>query len=403
MEEKKNCFRIRWRGGKIMANHDFKIQLREWRYHLHKYPETAFEEKKTSAYLAMELKKMGLDVHENIGGTGIVANLTVGDGEGVIGLRADMDALNLNEVKDHAYRSQHPGKMHACGHDGHMTNLLGAAKLLSDRKNFNGTVRFIFQPAEEIGKGAQAMIDDKLFERFPIEEIYGLHNMPGLPAGTIHTRPGPIMASEDNFVIRIKGKGAHASSPHMSIDPLVIAAEIILALQTIVARNLDPVDTAVVSCTELHTDGIRNAIPSNVVIKGDTRSFKPEVQQLLEDRMRKLCEGICAMHGADCEFDYTHEFSPTINWEECNKIATLAAQNTVGHINTNSEGSPFMASEDFGKFLETIPGCFVFLGTKEDHTEEIIPLHNSLYDYNDDVLKTGAEFFAELVKIRLPK
>lgn len=385
-----------------MGNSDLKKQLMEWRHHLHKYPETAFEEKKTSAYIALELKKMGLDVHENIGGTGIVANLTVGDGKGVIGLRADMDALNLNEIKELSYRSQHPGKMHACGHDGHMTTLLGAAKLLSARKNFNGTVRFIFQPAEEIGKGAQAMIDDKLFERFPVDEIYGLHNMPGLPVGTIHTRPGPIMASEDNFVIRIKGKGAHSSSPHMGVDPLVIAAEIILALQTIVARNLDPIHTAVVSCTEIHSDGIRNAIPSNVKIKGDTRSFNPEVQTLLEERMRKLCEGICEMYGAECEFEYTHEFSPTINWDECNKTATEAAKNIVGEENVNSDCPPFMASEDFGNFTEYIPGCFVFLGSKGEN-EEIIPLHNALYDYNDDVLETGAEFFAEIVKIRLPE
>lgn len=381
---------------------DLKQQLIEWRHHLHQYPETAFEEVKTSAFISEELKKMGLEVHENIGGTGVVANLTVGDGKGVIGLRADMDALNLNEIKDHPYRSQHPGKMHACGHDGHMTNLLGAAKLLSERKNFNGTVRFIFQPAEEIGKGAEAMINDKLFERFPVDEIYGLHNMPSLPFGTINTRPGPIMASEDNFVIRIKGKGAHASSPHMSVDPLVIAAEIILALQTIVARNLDPVETAVVSCTEIHTDGIRNAIPSNVEIKGDTRSFKPEVQKLLEDRMRKICESICKMHGAECEFEYTHEFSPTINWDDCNKIATMAAQNIVGVENTNSNCAPFMASEDFGKFLETIPGCFVFLGVKNEG-EELIPLHNQLYDYNDEVLEIGTEFLAEIVQIRLPK
>ncbi|WP_042476408.1 M20 aminoacylase family protein [Bacillus ndiopicus] len=383
-----------------MNNFDLKQQLVEWRHHLHKYPETAFEEVKTSAYIAQELKNMGLDVHENIGGTGVVANLVVGDGKGVIGLRADMDALNLTEVKELSYRSLHQGKMHACGHDGHMTTLLGAAKLLSATKNFNGTVRFIFQPAEEIGKGAIAMMEDQLFERFPVDEIYGLHNMPGLPVGTIQTRPGPIMASEDNFVIRIKGKGCHASSPHMGIDPLVIAAEIILALQTIVARNVNPNDTAVVSCTEIHTDGIRNAIPSNVEIKGDTRSFTPEVQKLLEERMRSICEGICAMHGAECEFEYTHEFSPTINEASCTEAAIEAAKNIVGNDKTNGNCEPFMASEDFAKFLEKVPGCFVFLGGKVEN-EEIIPLHNALYDYNDSILETGAEFFAEVVKLRL--
>ena len=386
----------------MMSNAEFKKQLQEWRQQLHRIPDTAFEEVKTSAYIAQELKKMGLEVHENIGRTGVVASLTVGEGNGIIGLRADMDALNLKEVKELPYRSEHQGKMHACGHDGHMTTLLGAAKLLSTRKNFNGTVRFIFQPAEEIGKGAQAMMDDKLFERFPVDAIYGLHNMPGLPVGTIHTKSGPIMASEDNFVIRIKGKGSHSSSPQMGIDPLVIAAEIILALQTVVARNLDPLQTAVVSCTEIHSDGIRNAIPSNVEIKGDTRSFTPEVQKLLEERMRSICESICAMHGAECEFEYTHEFSPTINWDECSETAILAANNVVGVENTNSDCVPIMASEDFGKFIEEIPGCFVFLGSKVED-EEVIPLHNSLYDYNDAILETGAEFFAEIIKLCLAK
>ena len=263
-----------------MKNTDFEKQLKEWRHYLHMYPEVAFEENNTSEYLAKVLTDMGLEVHKNIGVTGLVANLKVGDGKGVIGLRADMDAIKLTEEGQHPYSSQNSGIMHACGHDGHMATLLGVAKLLSERKNFNGTVRFIFQPAEEPGKGSQAMLDDKLFERFPVDEIYGMHNMPGLPVGTISTRVGGIMASEDNFVIRIKGKGMHASSPHMGVDPLVIAAEIILALQTVVSRNVNPIDTAVISCTEIHTDGIRNAIPTNVEIKGDTRSFTPEVQKL---------------------------------------------------------------------------------------------------------------------------
>lgn len=222
---------------------------------------------------------MGLEVHRNIGGAGIVANLTVGDGKSIIGIRADMDAINLTEEGQHPYTSQNSGKMHACGHDGHMATILGAAKLLTERKNFNGTVRFIFQPAEETGKGAFAMMQDGLFERFPLDEIYGMHNMPGMPAGSISTRAGAIMASEDNFVIRIKGQGSHASSPHMGKDPIVIASEIVLALQTIISRNMNPNVPAVISCTEFITDGIRNAIPTNVVIKGDTRSYTSEVQK----------------------------------------------------------------------------------------------------------------------------
>ena len=379
---------------------DFEKQLIEWRHYLHMYPEVAFEEKNTSEFLAKILTDMGLEVHKNIGGTGIVANLKVGDGKGVIGLRSDMDAIKLTEGGKHPYSSQNPGIMHACGHDGHMATLLGAAKLLTERKNFNGTVRFIFQPAEEPGKGAQAMIDDKLFERFPMDEIYGMHNMPGLLEGKVLTRAGGIMASEDNFVIRIKGKGSHASSPHMGVDPLVIAAEIILALQTIVSRNVSPIHNAVVSCTEIHTDGVRNAIPTNVEIKGDTRSFTPEVQKLIEERMRKICENICDSHGAECEFEYTHEFSPTANWEKCIEVVAQAARNIVGEENVNVNCEPIMTSEDFGLFLDKVPGCFVFLGSAKNENE-IIPLHNYLYDYNDKILKTGAELLAEIVRIRL--
>lgn len=385
-----------------MKNIDFANQLKEWRQYLHMYPESAFEEKNTSEYIAKVLTNMGLEVHKNIGGTGIVANLKAGDGKGIVGLRADMDAIKLTEKGKHPYSSQNPGTMHACGHDGHVAQLLGAAKLLSERKNFNGTVRFIFQPAEEPGKGSQAMIEDKLFERFPIDEIYGVHNMPQYPAGSILTKVGGIMASEDNFVIRIKGKGMHASAPHLGVDPLVIASEIILALQTVVSRNVNPTDTAVISCTEIHTDGIRNAVPTNVEIKGDTRSFTLEVQKLIETRMKKICEGICEVYGAECQFEYTHEFSPTLNWEKYIDIAVQAAKNVVGEENVNANCAPLMSSEDFGVFLQKVPGCFLFIGSaNSDNKDEIIPLHNSIYDYNDTILETCAELFAEIIRIRL--
>ncbi|MCH6265899.1 M20 aminoacylase family protein [Neobacillus citreus] len=387
-----------------MAGGNFEKQLTEWRHYLHAHPESAFEERNTSEFLAEVLTGMGLEVHRNIGGTGIVANLTVGDGKGTIGIRADMDALNLTEAVEPPYKSQNPGKMHACGHDGHMATVLGAAKLLTERKNFNGTVRFIFQPAEEIGKGAFAMMDDGLFERFPVDEIYGMHNMPGMPVGSISTRVGGIMASEDNFVIRIKGQGSHASSPHMGKDPIVIASEIVLALQTIISRNMNPNVPAVISCTEFITDGIRNAIPTNVVIKGDTRSYTPEVQKLLEERMRTISEGICKINGAECQFEYTHEFAPTVNWAECVDIAVKAARNVVGENNVDGNCQPWMASEDFGAFIQKISGCFVFIGNGDD-SEGVgnIPLHNSSYDFNDKILTIGAEYFAELIKVRLPK
>lgn len=387
-----------------MKSTDFEQQLIEWRHYLHMHPETAFEEKNTSEYIAKTLTDMGLEVHRNIGGTGIVASLTVGDGKDVIGLRADMDAINMTETENRPYTSKNPGKMHACGHDGHMATLLGAAKLLTERKNFNGTVRFVFQPAEEPGKGASAMLKDGLLERFPIDEIYGIHNRPGISAGLILTRVGGIMGSEDNFVIHIKGQGSHASSPHTGKDPIVIASEIVLALQTIISRNINPSTPAVISCTEFHTDGVRNAIPSNVVIKGDTRSYSQEVQKLLEDRMRTICEGICTMNGAECQFEYTHEFVPTVNYEHCVEIAVKAARNVVGENKVNGNCQQWMASEDFGIFLQKIPGCLVFIGNVDD-SDGVgnVPLHNSGYDYNDKILKIGAEFFAELVKVRLPK
>ena len=379
-------------------------QLTGWRRQLHAMPETGFEEARTSAFVVSVLKALGLDVHTGIGGTGLVANLKVGHGKGVIGLRAEMDALNIAEVPtDRAYASGTPGKMHACGHDGHMSIVLGAARLLRERQDFDGTVRFIFQPAEEHGRGARAMMDDGLFERFPVDEIYGLHNMPGMRAGTISTRAGGLMASEDNFVIHVKGRGTHAARPHMGIDPIVIGAQIVLALQTVVSRTLDPGAQAVISCTEFITDGIRNAIPSNVVIKGDTRSYDPAVQKMLAARMREISEGICRMHGAECDFGYTHEFAPTVNWAGCVPTAVAAATAVVGAENVDANVAPMMISEDFGAFLKAVPGAFVFLGNGAEGEPGSTPLHNGSYDFNDDVLTTGARYFAEIVRLRLPR
>ncbi|MNV55804.1 putative hydrolase YxeP [compost metagenome] len=282
-----------------------------------------------------------------------------------------------------------------------MTMILGAARLLIESRDFNGTVRFIFQPAEEHGCGAKAMIADGLFERFPVDAIYGAHNMPGLPAGSIATRSGGIMASEDNFVIRIKGQGTHAARPHMGVDPIVIAAEVVLALQTIISRNLDPSVPAVISCTEFITDGIRNAIPTHVVIKGDTRSYAPDVQSMLETRMREVAEGICRLHGASCEFEYSHEFAPTVNWAQCTPIAVAAATKIVGADKVNAEIQPMMISEDFGAFLQVVPGNFVFIGNGEKADEGGVPLHNAKYDFNDNVLTTGAHYFAEVARTAL--
>lgn len=385
------------------SEQDFRAQLVAWRHHLHRHPETGFEEVNTSDFVARVLESLGLMVHRGLGGTGLLASLTVGDGAGVIGLRADMDALNIAEqAPGREHTSRNDGKMHACGHDGHMAMVLGAAKLLCEGRDFNGTVRFIFQPAEEHGRGAKAMMADGLFERFPVDAIYGAHNMPGMPAGHIATRVGGIMASEDNFVIRIQGRGTHAARPHMGIDPLVIGAEIVLALQTIVSRNLDPSLPAVISCTEFITDGIRNAIPTHVIIKGDTRSYSPEVQQLLQTRMREICMGICALHGAVCEFEYTHEFAPTVNWADNTAIALTAARNVVGERAVDGDVSPMMISEDFGAFIRAVPGNFVFIGNGGPGQAGATPLHNACYDFNDAILSIGARYFAEVARASLP-
>jgi amidohydrolase len=391
------------RSAAMAVDNELGTQMVRWRHALHQFPETGFNEHRTSGFVAKALELMGLQVHRDVGGTGVVASLTVGDGAGVIGLRADMDALAMTETADgRPHISQNTGCMHACGHDGHMAMLLGAAQILTRQRDFNGTVRFIFQPAEEHSRGAKAMIQDGLFERFPVDEIYGAHNIPGMPAGHIATRVGGIMASEDNFVIRIRGQGGHAARPHMAIDPLVVAAEIILALQTIVGRSVDPAESAVVSCTEIHSDGIRNAIPTHVQIKGDTRSYSPAVQALLERRMRELCHGIAAAHGASCEVEYTHEFVPTVNWPACTPVAIRAARAVVGADKVDANVAPMMISEDFGAFLQVVPGAFVFIGNGAADSPGGVPLHNSRYDFNDAILSVGARYFAEIARQRLP-
>jgi len=262
-------------------------------------------------------------------------------------------------------------------------------------------VHFVFQPAEEHGRGAKAMMADGLFDRFPMAEIYGLHNLPGLPAGRFATRGGGIMAAEDNFVIQVRGRGGHAARPHLAIDPLVVGAEIVLALQTVVARNVDPADAAVVSVTELITDGVRNALPSTVVLRGDTRSYAPAVQRLLEQRMAQLVAGISAAHGAEHAFTYSHEFEPTVNTPELVAGAVDAARQVAGVDQVDGSCAPLMVSEDFGAFLRAVPGNFMFLGTGLPGEPGGTPLHNSTYDFNDAVLLRGARYLAAVARARL--
>jgi len=374
-----------------------EADITAWRHELHAIPETGFEERETSDFIAGKLASFGLEVTRGIGGTGVVGTLRRGAGPRAIGLRADMDALAIQEEGNLPYASRHAGRMHACGHDGHMAILLGAAQLLVQSEDFDGTVHVVFQPAEEHGRGAKAMLADGLLARFPMDEIYGLHGMPGLPEGQFATRAGGLLASEDNFVIRIQGRGAHAARPHMSIDPIVIGAELVLALQSIVSRNLDPTDQAVVSVTEFLTTGTRNVIPGSVVLKGDTRSYSPAVQNLLKDRMGALVAGICAAHGAEHGFDYTYEFEPTVNAPECLAAALAAATEVAGAEHVDGDCRPVLASEDFGAFLRLVPGNFMFLGSGV----EALPLHNPCFDFNDHLLLPGARYFAAIARRRL--
>lgn len=366
-----------------------------WRHALHQIPETDFNEHQTAAYIATVCTELGYQVATGIGGTGVVASLTRGTSTRSIGFRAELDGLLITEAVARPYASRTPGRMHACGHDGHMAMLLGAAAQLAADDRWSGTVRFFFQPDEEHGHGAHAMLADGVLTRFPVDCIYGIHNMPGMPAGNFATRVGGIMASEDNFVVDITGIGGHAARPHMTVDPLVIGAQIVLALQTIVARSIDPSDAAVVSCTEFITDGIRNAIPTHVTIKGDTRSYAPHVQATLERRMRELCAGICAAHGATCVVSYTHEFSPTVNPAAGVAAAVHAAQAVVGPDRVDANTAPLLGSEDFGAFLATVPGNFIFIGNG-DTGQYATPLHNASYDFNDAILPIGAGYLCRL-------
>lgn len=377
-------------------------RARAWRHHLHRHPETAFEEDATSDFVASVLTGLGATVTRGVGGTGLVGTLGRGGSGRAIALRADMDALPLHEDAAHDHVSRNPGAMHACGHDGHMAMLLGAAATLARDGGFDGSVHLVFQPAEEPGRGARAMVADDLFDRFPVAAMYGLHNIPGLPVGHLHVRPGPIMASEDNFTIDITGRGGHASAPHLVVDPIVIGAQVVLALQGIVARSVDPLATAVVSCTQFVTDGARNAIPDTVRITGDTRSYDRATQALLERRIREIASGIAAAHGATVGVRYTHEFAPTVNDAACAARVASAAIAALGTERVVADCAPIMASEDFGVYAEHVPACFAFIGNGKLGGEQgSAPLHSRGYDFNDDALAAGIAVLTRIVRDEL--
>jgi len=368
-----------------------------WRWHLHQQPELAFEETETAAFIADKLRSLDIDVTEGVGGTGVVGRLSKGTSDRSIGLRADMDALAIVEANTFTHASRHAGRMHACGHDGHTAMLLGAAAQLARSSRFSGMVTFIFQPAEENGKGARAMLDDGLFERFPVETVFAMHNLPGLATGSFAVRPGAMMACEDTFEIRIDGRGAHAALPHRAIDPIVIGAEIVTTLQTITSRSLDPLDHAVVSITDFDVAATRNVLPGDVKLRGDCRSFRPEVQACIESRMRRIVDGICAAHGARGTLAYQHEFAATVNTPREAELAQSVIERHFGADALVPKAAPLMASEDFGLMLQHRPGAYVLIGngTKGAAGQS---LHSADYDFNDAILPTGAAFWTALVE-----
>ncbi len=377
-----------------------QASMQAWRHDIHRHPELAFEENRTADKVAELLQGFGLEVHRSIGNTGVVGLLKKGSSERAIGLRADMDALKILEQNTFDYRSVHEGKMHACGHDGHTAMLLGAAQYLAEHGHFDGIVVFIFQPAEEHGDGAKAMIEDGLFERFPVDAVYAIHNFPSLATGKFAVRAGSMMAAEDNFEITINGVGCHAAMPHLGRDPIVIGSEIVTAMQTLVSRTLDPIDNAVVSFTEFITDGTVNVVPTRVILKGDTRSLTIAVQDHIETTMERIVSGICAAHGAQYEFSYRRNFVPTVNTAAEAEIAARVAGSLVGAKNVVGDSRPVMASEDFGYMLQARPGAYLLLGNGEEGIGGC-SLHNPDYDFNDEILTIGADFWVALVESQL--
>lgn len=369
-----------------------------WRHHLHQHPELAFDCVKTAAYVVEKLKEFGItEIHEGIAKTGVVAIID-GQGDGpVIGLRADMDALPITEETGAPYASTVPGVMHACGHDGHTTMLLGAARYLAETRNFAGKVALIFQPAEENGGGGGVMVDEGIMERFGITEVYALHNAPGFPEGAFYTTPGPIMAAVDSFHINIKGLGGHGAMPHETRDPVVAAVGIVQAIQTISSRNHYALDDLVISVTQIHTGSAENIVPETAYVGGTVRTFDPEVQQMVMARMQAIVTGQAAAYGVEAELTYEVWYPATINDPERAAFAAEVAAEVVGAANVTPEAGREMGAEDFAYMLQARPGAYLFLGQGDS-----AGLHQAGYDFNDAVAPVGASFFARLVERAAP-
>ena len=383
-----------------MKTQSLHNQLMEWRQDLHMNPQIGFEEEYASKKVASLLKDFGLEVHTNIAKTGVVGVLKKGSSNKSIGLRADMDALPIQETNTFNYKSKIENRMHACGHDGHTTMLLGAAKYLAEQGNFDGTAYFIFQPDEENCFGAKTMIDEGLFTKFSIDEVYAMHNIPGMGVGTFATRKGTITSSENLFEISFEGKGGHAALPHMTKDAIMIGSQIISALQTIVSRKIDPIEKGVVSVTEFITDGKKNILPGNGLIKGDARALSDKSNEIIEKNMRQLVKGICDAYGVSHEVSYKTACPVTLNESEQAESATKAAMTLLGKENSDGDCEPRLFSEDFSIMSAAKPGCFVLMGngTTGSHAS---PLHASNYDFNDELLVIGSSYWTELVEQQL--
>jgi len=387
----------------------FQSELQQIRRDIHAHPELCYEERRTAEVVAQKLTEWDIPILRGMGGTGVVGVIKSGSGHRGVGLRADMDALPMQEINSFAHASRHEGKMHACGHDGHTAMLLGAAHYLSRHRNFDGTVYLIFQPAEEGGGGARRMMDDGLFEQCPMEAVFGMHNWPGAAVGTFGVTPGPMMASSNEFEVVVKGRGAHAAQPHKGIDPIMVAVQIAQSWQTVVSRNKSPVDAGVLSITQIHSGSATNVIPDDATLIGTVRTFTTGVLDLIEQRMRAIAEHTAAAFDAQVEFNFKRNYPPLINHAEQTAFAIEVMQSIVGAKNVEANVEPTMGAEDFAFMLQEKPGCYVFIGNGEGehrmagHGLGPCNLHNPSYDFNDDLLPIGASYWARLAEAYLAR
>jgi len=380
---------------------DQQNDIAQLRRDLHAHPELAFAETRTADLVARQLRSWGLEVFTGIAKTGIVGRLKRGNSQRAIGMRADMDALPILEKNEFAHRSTHEGHMHACGHDGHTAMLLGAARHLAQSDTFDGIAHFIFQPAEEGAGGGREMVREGLFERFPMDAVFGMHNWPGIPVGQFAVMPGPMMASTDNFEIRISGQGGHAAMPQNGIDPVLIGAQVVQALQSIISRNVSPLETAVLSVTQFHAGEVINAIPDEAILRGTVRAFLPQIQDAVEARMKQVASGIASALGGSATVEYQRLYPPTINTPHESELAAGVIEALVGSHNLLRDLKPSTGAEDFAFMLQARPGCYVWIGNGPG--DNGCMLHNPKYDFNDAIIPLGTAFWVRLVETLLPQ